>query len=123
MATVYILKEPPNFPLGADHAPVVEGHILIIPKHHYACYGEVHARLDDELLVLKCEVQCFFTQFYAPVVFWEHGIFRQTVYHAHLHCFPWGKTRNNLKGHLKNLFFSFQKAEPGWSTNLGQYFS
>ena len=48
----YILKETPNFLLAADHAPLVEGHILIIPKHHYVCYGEVPARLDDELLAL-----------------------------------------------------------------------
>ena len=42
----YILKETPNFLLAADHAPLVEGHILIIPKQHFACYGEVPAKLD-----------------------------------------------------------------------------
>ena len=75
----YIFKETPNFLLAADHAPLVEGHLLIIPKQHYTCYGDVPAAMDDELLTLKHEVQQFFTRFYAPAVFWEHGIFRQTV--------------------------------------------
>ena len=75
-----ILKETTAFLVVADHAPLVEGHILIIPKHHYACYGEVPAALDAELLALKREVQQFFAQFYAPAVFWEHGVFRQTVF-------------------------------------------
>ena len=83
-----ILKETTAFLVVADHAPLVEGHILIIPKSHYACYGEVPAELDAELLALKREVQEFFAQYYAPAVFWEHGVFRQTVFHAHLHCFP-----------------------------------
>lgn len=118
----YILKETPNFLLAADHAPLVEGHILIIPKHHYACYGEVPARLDYELLTLKREVQRFFTQFYAPVVFWEHGIFRQTVYHAHLHCFPWGTSRYDLEEQLHNIIVSSQEDVRRWYTNHGQYF-
>ncbi len=38
-----ILKETPHFWLAADHAPLVEGHLLVIPKQHYACYGDVHS--------------------------------------------------------------------------------
>ncbi len=49
----HILKETPNFLLVADHAPLVEGHILIIPKQHYACFGDAPAKLDTELLTLK----------------------------------------------------------------------
>src|SRR5579859_7586698 len=70
----YILKETASFRLVADHAPLVAGHLLIIPKDHYTCYGDVPAALDEELLALKCETKQFLTRFYAPVVFWEHGI-------------------------------------------------
>lgn len=86
----YILKETTNFRIVADHAPLVEGHLLIIPKEHYACYGAVPAELDDELLSLKQEVRLFFERYYVSPVYWEHGVFRQTVFHAHLHCFPFG---------------------------------
>jgi diadenosine tetraphosphate (Ap4A) HIT family hydrolase len=85
-----ILKETPHFRLVADHAPLVEGHILIIPKLHYACYGALPAELDTEFLALKQEAQQFLQQYYRPPIFWEHGIFHQSVFHAHLHCFPFG---------------------------------
>ena len=118
----YVLKETPNFLLAADHAPLVEGHILIIPKQHFACYGAAPAKFDAELLVLKHEVQQFFTQYYAPVVFWEHGIFRQTVFHAHLHCFPFGTTGYDLDGQLHNLVVTSQKDIRTWYAAHGPYF-
>src|ERR1700686_4526198 len=55
----HIMKETPRFLLAADHAPLVEGHILIIPKSHYTCYGDVPGALDEELLTLKSEVHHF----------------------------------------------------------------
>jgi len=58
----HILKETPRFLLAADYAPLVEGHILIIPKSHYTCYGDVPGELDAELFALKAEVQHFFTR-------------------------------------------------------------
>ena len=85
-----ILKETPNFRLVADHAPLVEGHILIIPKLHYACYGALPAELDAEFIALKQEAQRFLQRYYLPPIFWEHGIFHQSVFHAHVHCFPFG---------------------------------
>ncbi len=118
----YILKETPNFLLAADHAPLVEGHILIIPKQHFTCYGEVPAKLDDELFSLKQEVQQFFTSYYAPTVFWEHGIFKQTVFHAHLHCFPWGISGYDLQENLHNVIVSSQDEVRQWYTLQGNYF-
>lgn len=118
----YILKETQNFLLAADHAPLVEGHILIIPKQHYACYGDVPAALDAELCALKHEVQQFFTHSYAPAVFWEHGIFKQTVFHAHLHCFPWGISGYDLDEELHNIIVSSQKDIRQWYNTQGHYF-
>ena len=118
----YILKETPNFLLAADHAPLVEGHILIIPKQHYACYGDVPVGLDAELCALKREVQQFFTYSYAPVVFWEHGIFKQTVFHAHLHCFPWGASGYDLDEELHNIIVSSQEDIRQWYITHGHYF-
>jgi diadenosine tetraphosphate (Ap4A) HIT family hydrolase len=118
----FVLKETPNFLIAADHAPLVEGHILIIPKQHYACYGEVPAELDAELSALKHEIQRFFAQFYAPAVFWEHGIFRQTVFHAHLHCFPFGMTGYDLDEQLHNLVVTSQEDIRQWYATQGHYF-
>jgi len=118
----YILKETPNFLLAADHAPLVEGHILIIPKQHFTCYGEVPAELDTELFSMKHEVQRFFTRYYAPTVFWEHGIFKQTVFHAHLHCFPWGMSGYNLGENLHTIIVSSQEEVRQWFALQGHYF-
>jgi diadenosine tetraphosphate (Ap4A) HIT family hydrolase len=118
----YILKETPNFLLAADHAPLVEGHILIIPKNHFTCYGEVPPSFDEELFSMKGEVQRFFTKHYAPPVFWEHGIFKQTVFHAHLHCFPWSSSGYNLEENLHNVIVSSQDDIRQWFILNGHYF-
>lgn len=118
----YILKETDNFSIVADHAPLVEGHLLIIPKQHYACYGAVPATLDGELLALKQEVRAFFVDFYAAPVHWEHGIFHQTVFHAHLHCFPFGETHYQLSEGLHDLVVPSQDDIRAWYTTQGQYF-
>lgn len=118
----HILEETQHFLLAADHAPLVEGHILIIPKSHYTCYGDVPAELDAGLFTLKSVVKEFFTRFYSPPVFWEHGIFRQTVFHAHLHCFPWGKTGYDLKEGLHDEIVTSQDDVRRWHAQRGQYF-
>ena len=120
-----ILKETQNFRLVADHAPLVEGHLLIIPKLHYACYGAVPPELDTELFALKREVQRFFQQDYLPPVFWEHGIFHQSVFHAHLHCFPFGalsQKQHEICEKLAAETVQTQHDIRAWYASNGQYF-
>lgn len=85
-----ILHETEHFLLLADHAPVVEGHLLILPREHFACYGSVPSSLDAELLHQKAMVTDFFRTSYRTPVFFEHGVYHQTVFHAHLHAIPLG---------------------------------
>jgi diadenosine tetraphosphate (Ap4A) HIT family hydrolase len=118
----YILKETPSFFIATDHAPLTEGHLLIITRQHYTCYGAVPAKLDAELFALKHEVQQFLAQYYAPVVFWEHGIFRQTVFHAHLHCFPFGAIDYDLSQDLHETIVQSQQDVRDWYATQGQYF-
>ena len=85
-----VMDETPHFRIVADHAPLVAGHTLIIPKEHYACYGAVPASLDAELAETRARVTTFLTREYGAVAWFEHGIFHQTVFHAHLHAMPFG---------------------------------
>jgi diadenosine tetraphosphate (Ap4A) HIT family hydrolase len=117
-----ILKETPAFRIIADHAPLVPGHLLIVPRNHYTCYGDVPASMDDELLALKQEVQHFFLRYYEPTVFWEHGVFHQTVFHAHLHGFPFGETHYDPAKNLQALTISTQEDIRTWYNSHGQYF-
>lgn len=118
----YILKETPHFLIAADHAPLVEGHLLIIPRLHYTCYGDAPADLDEELHAHKQEVRRFFAEYYDPAVFWEHGIFRQTIYHAHLHCFPFGMTNYTVSESLHDEVVTSQDDIRAWYAARGHYF-
>ena len=118
----YILYETPHLLLAADHAPLVEGHLLIVTRDHYPCYGAVPAALDDELSAIKQLTRDFFTRFYDPPVFWEHGIFRQTVFHAHLHCFPWGTIEYDMSAGLHGEVVISQDDVRRWYAERGQYF-
>jgi diadenosine tetraphosphate (Ap4A) HIT family hydrolase len=91
-----VLTETPHFLVAADFAPLVAGHTLIIPREHCACYGAVPLAYEAELIALKRRVARFFRAMYRPPVFFEHGIFRQTVFHAHLHAFPFGPVNLRL---------------------------
>jgi diadenosine tetraphosphate (Ap4A) HIT family hydrolase len=79
-----------HFYVLADHAPLLEGHLLIVPHSHYACYGAVPREYEAEFAAVKRQVARFLTTTYRAPTFFEHGVFRQTVFHAHLHALPFG---------------------------------
>lgn len=85
-----------HFYLLADHAPLIEGHLLIVPHGHYACYGAVPAAYEAEFTALKRRVARFLASAYHAPTFFEHGVFRQTVFHAHQHALPFGATPLDL---------------------------
>jgi len=119
------LTETPSFYLLADHAPLVAGHLLIVPRAHYACYGAVPARLDDELLELKETTRRFLSEVYHAPTFFEHGVFRQTVYHAHLHAMPFGPVAWNLlemAASVGGVACHGQDDLRAWYAARGQYF-
>jgi diadenosine tetraphosphate (Ap4A) HIT family hydrolase len=119
-----VLDETEHFFLLADHAPLIEGHLLIVPQAHYACYGAVPKRLESELLALKQRVRRFLGATYREPVFFEHGVFRQTVYHAHLHAMPFGSVAVDLAGLARQA--GSRVAAPrdvrDWYAERGHYF-
>lgn len=84
------MAETAHFRVVADHAPLLAGHTLVMPKEHFACYGAVPSALDGELAEIRARVAAFLTEAYGAVSWFEHGVFHQTVYHAHLHALPFG---------------------------------
>jgi diadenosine tetraphosphate (Ap4A) HIT family hydrolase len=76
-----------------DKFPTRPGHVLIIPKEHLACYASSPAVL-DHLEDAKVRVERFLRAMYPvdgaePLLYaMEHGVYGQTVFHAHLHVAP-----------------------------------
>src|SRR5262249_28481660 len=85
----HIMHMTDEFFVMADIAPLVEGHTLIIARQHLRCLGDMPPHLDEKFLELKGVVGRFLRRTYGGErVFWEHGIFGQSVPHAHMHAIP-----------------------------------
>lgn len=122
-----VLMETSQLYVLVDNAPLVEGHLLIVPKRHWPCYGNVPTHCDDELDATKRRVADFLAQTYQPACFFEHGVFRQTVFHAHLHAFPLGPraVTPDLVAEATHLGGSAVRAQDdirSWYAANGQYF-
>jgi len=92
-----LLDTTENFYLIAEKYPIVKGTILIIPKKHYSCYGAIPKKLENEFIAVKSKVEKFITEnYHSPVIFLEHGIEGQTIFHAHLHCLPFNQSLLNI---------------------------
>lgn len=83
-----LLFETSNFRVVCDVHPIVEGHILIIPKKHFSCSGEFPKDIFEEFLGLYKKVSKFLEAEYGMVSSFEHGKIGQTVFHAHVHLMP-----------------------------------
>ena len=84
----HILHESEHFHILCDVHPIVEGHLLIIPKEHISCTGELAPQKFQEFVELYEQSRHFIQETYGHVSTFEHGKIGQTVFHAHVHIFP-----------------------------------
>src|SRR5919199_4141071 len=61
-----VLAETPQFLVVCDRAPLVPGHLLLIPHQHLACYGALPRSLYSEFRALKARIGEFLAEAYAP---------------------------------------------------------
>jgi diadenosine tetraphosphate (Ap4A) HIT family hydrolase len=102
-----VLQETKNFYIVCDVHPLIEGHILIIPKKHLSCIGELPEKLFQEFVRLYDKVAKFLLDNYGLVSSFEHGKIGQTVFHAHMHFLPYdGRPENIIP---ENKFRAIQK--------------
>lgn len=91
--TSFALKHPlfttENFYVVCDVHPIMEGHILIMPKWHIDCIGSVSSDLYSEFIDAYNKCKKFLLAAYGSVASFEHGIVGQTVHHAHVHLLPY----------------------------------
>ena len=80
------LYEGENFYIIADHAPIADAHLLLIPHQHFPHLAALPSGLHDEFESLKSLMGGFVQDNYGSLTFWENGVFGQSVPHAHLHA-------------------------------------
>jgi diadenosine tetraphosphate (Ap4A) HIT family hydrolase len=80
------LHEGNDFYVIADHAPIAEAHLLLIPREHHPHLAALPDRLHAEYESLKALIGDFVSANYGELTFWENGVFGQSVPHAHLHA-------------------------------------
>jgi len=84
----HVLKETEEFRVVCDPYPLIEGHILIIPKRHIACIGACSIGAFREFMTLYTEVGKFLQKNYGALSSFEHGDIGHSVPHAHMHLLP-----------------------------------
>jgi len=101
----YPLLETHNFTIVCDAHPLIEGHILIIPKDHISCVGSFSSKLYSEFIELYKKCSHFIKEIYGYVSSFEHGVMGQTVFHAHVHLLPFiGNPERIVPEGSKKLF-------------------
>lgn len=119
-----VLEETDHFLVIADHAPLAEGHLLIVPRAHYACYGALPLEFEDEARELRQRATRFLSETYRVPIFFEHGVFRQTVFHAHLHALPLGAASHGFADEVSRIGSPVPSlaALRAWYAQHGHYF-
>ena len=83
-----ILWETENFYVKVGVGILAPGHIMIVSKKHLSCFGEIPDELNEEFTHLIEEVfQKVKSNFSEPIMY-EHGVYSQSVPHAHIHFVP-----------------------------------
>jgi diadenosine tetraphosphate (Ap4A) HIT family hydrolase len=83
-----ILWESDNFFVKVGVGIFAPGHVMITAKEHISCFGELPKELSKEFLLLKEYVfEKVKSNFSEPIIY-EHGVYGQSVNHAHIQFIP-----------------------------------
>jgi len=83
-----VLWESDNFFVKVGIGIFAPGHVMMVSKKHLTCFGELPNHLTKEFMSFKQEVfDAIKSNFFEPIIY-EHGIYGQSVEHAHIHFVP-----------------------------------
>jgi len=99
-----ILWESDNSFVKVGVGILAPGHVMIIPKKHISCFGELPKQLTKEFISLKEDVFSKIKFNFSEPIIYEHGIYSQTVNHAHIHFVPTKNEYYNLGSIKEDLF-------------------
>jgi diadenosine tetraphosphate (Ap4A) HIT family hydrolase len=117
----YRLHEGRDFYVIADHAPVAEAHLLLIPRQHYPHLAALPPELDAEFHALKSHLGDYVRSHYGRLTYWENGVFGQSVPHAHLHTIAI-EMDTTLFEHQGEAIGDLPSMRSQWRQRGGHYF-
>ncbi|MCR8644416.1 HIT family protein [Paenibacillus sp. N1-5-1-14] len=88
--SAHVVYENDRITCILDHEPLNEGHILIMPKKHYADLSELDDKTSIEIMKASTKLAKLLTHVYEPdgiTVIQNSGLFND-LDHYHMHVFP-----------------------------------
>lgn len=88
-----VLDETHHFAIVVDISPLVEGHLLIVPRKHYLNFGSAMVDYPDEAIGALERARDWVRETYGTVALFEHGTTPDRaggacIDHAHVHVLP-----------------------------------
>lgn len=89
-----IIYNGSSFFVKPDISPIVENHILVIPKEHIFCMNDLSIDKLDEFNSIKRRIIQLFQKDKKGYIFFEHGCCNEKesgsacIHHAHTHAIP-----------------------------------
>jgi diadenosine tetraphosphate (Ap4A) HIT family hydrolase len=84
----YLLTQSDYFNILCDVHPLLEGHLLIIPKRHTSCAGQYTIEEWRDFKNVYQQTSNWVRERFGSVATFEHGKIGQTVFHSHIHLLP-----------------------------------
>jgi len=105
-----ILWNSENFYVKVGIGILAPGHVMLLPKMHMACFAQLPKQLSNEFISVKDKLFNKIKYAFNEPIIYEHGVYGQSIKHAHLHFLPSRNNYYNFKNIKENIFKSLKSA-------------
>lgn len=99
-----ILWSSENFYVKVGVGILAPGHVMLLPKIHIACFAQLPNQLSQEFISVKDKLFNKIASAFNEPIAYEHGLYGQSINHAHLHFLPSRNNYYNLENIKENIF-------------------
>ena len=103
-----ILWKSKNFFVKVGVGILAPGHIMVVPKKHISCFAELPSGLIKEFMSIKEDAFNKVKHNFSEPILYEHGIYGQSIPHAHMHLVPSKNEFYDLQNIKENIFKSLK---------------
>ena len=103
-----ILWSSGNFYVKVGVGILAPGHVMLLPKMHLDCFAQLPMQLRKEFFSIKDNLLNKVKSSFNEPIIYEHGVYGQSIKHAHLHFLPSRSSHHNLENIKENIFKSLK---------------